>query len=262
MSLRVGTLNIWNRLGPWEERLAAIRAAAAAEDVDVLFLQEVVRLDGFDQAALIAAGLGYHVVHGRHSGAVLPIGNAILSRFPVLRTEVLDLPTGGTIERRSLVHAELDAPCGRLPVFVTHLNWRLDEGHVREEQVRFVADAVARLCPHEPWFPAVLGGDFNADPDADEIRFLRGLTSLGGARRVFYADAFADAGEGPGFTFARRNPFAALVKEPDRRIDYLFVRGFDERRRGAPVEAHVAFDTLHEGVFPSDHFGVVATLSI
>ena len=53
MPLRVATLNIWNRGGPWEARLVALRAALQAEDVDVLGLQEVVSIEGFDQAALI-----------------------------------------------------------------------------------------------------------------------------------------------------------------------------------------------------------------
>lgn len=260
MPLRVATLNIWNRLGPWEQRLPAIRAAVAAEAADVLALQEVVSMDGFDQAALIAADHGYTVVHGRHSEARLPIGNAVLTRFPVLRSEVFDLPTGDTIERRSLLFAELSAPFGKLPFFTTHLNWRLSEGHVREQQVRFVADTIARLCPEDGAFPPILAGDFNADPDADEIRFLRGLTSLGGTS-TYFADAFALAGEGPGITFARRNPFAALLREPDRRVDYVFARLDDDRRRGEPLAARVAFDALHEGVYPSDHFGVVADLA-
>jgi endonuclease/exonuclease/phosphatase family metal-dependent hydrolase len=261
MPVRVATLNIWNRLGPWDERLHAIREGVSAESPDVLALQEVVSMDGFDQAALVAEGFGYHLVQGRHTEAMLPIGNAILSRYPVLRHEVLDLPTGGTVERRTLVHAVLDTPFGKMPVFVTHLNWKLDEGHVRELQVRFIADTLARLYPAEAEFPPVLMGDFNAEPDADEIRFLRGLTSLGGAR-AYFADAWAYAGEGPGVTFARRNPFAAPMREPDRRIDYIFTRTDAARPgRGEPVEAHVAFDAPRAGVFPSDHFGVVATLS-
>lgn len=260
MAFRVGTLNIWNRLGPWEERLVAIRAGVAAEDLDVLCLQEVVRVDGFDQGALVAEGFGYQVVHGRHSEARLPIGNALLSRYPISRHEVFDLPTGDTVERRSVLLAMLAAPFGTVPVFVTHLNWRLDEGHVRELQVRLLAELVADTCRDESLYPPVLAGDFNAEPDSDEMRFLRGLTSLGARRRVYFADAFGAAGEGAGITFARRNPFAAQVHEPDRRIDYVLVRGHDERHRGAPLSARVAFDSPVEGVFPSDHFGVVATL--
>jgi endonuclease/exonuclease/phosphatase family metal-dependent hydrolase len=260
MPLRIATLNIWNRGGPWEERLLSIRAALAAEDVDVIGLQEVISIEGFDQAALIAEGLGYHVVHGRHSGAGTALGNALLSRFRVVSAQALDLPAEGENQERCLLHAELEAPFGKLPVFVTHLDWRLDEGHVRELQVRAASDAITRLCPAGGDFPPILVGDFNAEPDADEIRFLRGLTSLGGRRRVYYADAFGLSGQGPGATFARRNPFAAVMREPDRRIDYVFVREPDHRGRGEPIEAHVAFDVPHQGVFASDHFGVVANL--
>jgi endonuclease/exonuclease/phosphatase family metal-dependent hydrolase len=50
------------------------------------------------------------------------------------------------------------------------------------------------------------------------------------------------------------------LREPDRRIDYVFTRGRDDRFRGEPLEAALCFDDPVGGVFPSDHFGVVATL--
>jgi endonuclease/exonuclease/phosphatase family metal-dependent hydrolase len=272
MPFRVATLNIWNRMGPWDERLAAIRAALPGVDADVLGLQEVLKVEvnretaaeAFDQAALIAEGFGYHVAYGRNEQSAYPLGNAILSRWPIARAQTFPLPCAGTDEHRSLVFAELDAPFGRLPVFCTHLNWKLHEGHVREQQVRFVADRIHELAP-TGGLPAVLVGDFNAEPGSDEIRFLSGLTSLGG-RSVYFADAFGlAAGGAPGFTYARTNPFAAPLREPSRRIDYVFVRGPDAEGRGEPLDARVCFDAPHgadeHAVFPSDHYGVVATLS-
>jgi len=131
---------------------------------------------------------------------------------------------------------------------------------VREAQLREIVQCVQTLAP-PTGFPALLVGDFNAEPASDEIRFLHGLTSLGGTKRVFFQDAFQLAGDGsPGITFARRNPFAAPLREPDRRIDYVFVHGRDERHRGEPVDARVCFDAPFEGTYPSDHFGVVANL--
>jgi endonuclease/exonuclease/phosphatase family metal-dependent hydrolase len=263
MELRVATLNIWNRFGSWEERLVAIRAGVDALAPDIVGLQEVLRLepgegDGLDQAAAIAGGTGYHVAYGRATGERW--GNAALSRWPIARTQVFDLPRGGTDEKRTLLFAEVGAPFGPIPFFVTHLNWKFDEGHVRELQVCEIVRHIESLTRADT-FPAILVGDFNAEPDADEIRFLRGLTSLGGSRRVHFQDAFALAGDGsPGVTFSRRNPHAGPLREPDRRIDYVFVRGGDERSRGAPVEARVCFDEAVGGAFASDHFGVVATL--
>ncbi len=265
MALRVATLNIWNRMGDWDARLASIRHQLAALDADVVGLQEVLRLDGdgasFDQASLVAEGLGYEIAYGRHPDALHPMGNAILSRFPIARSETRPLPAGGTDERRTVVFAELRTPHGDLPFFSTHLNWKLDEGHVREEQVRFLADAVFELAPPESSaLPPVLVGDLNAEPASDEIRFLRGLTSLG-RRRVYFADAFDLVGALPGYTFSRENPHAAPLREPNRRIDYVFDRGPDDRGRGEPLSARVCFDEAVEGVYASDHFGVVATLA-
>jgi endonuclease/exonuclease/phosphatase family metal-dependent hydrolase len=264
MTLRVATLNIWNRCGPWEQRLGAIRAGVAALSPDLLGLQEVVRLDpgdgdGLDQAEAIARGLGYAVAYGRAHDEPF-YGNAALSRWPILRSQTFELPRCGTGEKRTLLFAEIDSPHGLVPFFVTHLNWKFDEGHVRAAQVRDIAKRIDSVL-RPGTFPAVLVGDFNAEPDSDEIRFLRGLTSLGEERRVYYQDAFGVAGgQAEGHTFARRNAFAAPLCEPDRRIDYVFVKGCEEPGRGQPLEAAVCFDAEVAGAFPSDHFGVVATL--
>ncbi len=265
-SFRVGTLNIWNRFGPWDERLVAIRRGVADLAPDLLGLQEVLRLppdegDGLDQAQAIAEGFGYHTAYARAHDERW-FGNAALSRWPIARSETTELPRSGTDERRTLLFAEIDAPFGKVPFFVTHLNWSFDEGHVREAQVREIAARV-EACALPGGFPALLVGDFNAEPDSDEIRFLRGLTSLGTGRRVFFQDTFAVAGDGSaGYTYARRNPFAAPLREPDRRIDYVFVRGRDERFRGEPLEARVTFDSPVGAAYPSDHFGVMATLRV
>jgi endonuclease/exonuclease/phosphatase family metal-dependent hydrolase len=260
--LRVLTLNIWNRGGPWEERLATIRAGIAELEPDIIALQEVLRPmqgEGFDQAALIAEGFGYHVAYGAafETGGI-GFGNAALSRWPILRHQTFALPQLEAPEARCLVFAEIDAPFGALPFFVTHLSWRFEEGNVREAQVKAITAHMHDLCPPGTGFPPIVAGDFNASPDADEMRYMRGLCSLGG-KRVYFADAFGLAGRGEGATFSPRNPFASDLPEPDRRIDYIFVRG-DERGRGEPISAHVSFDRPYRGVHASDHYGVSATL--
>ncbi len=69
------------------------------------------------------------------------------------------------------------------------------------------------------------------------------------------------AGDGsPGHTFAQRNTYAAALGEPNRRIDYVFVRGPDAKGRGRPLAARVVLDQPKGGVFPSDHFGVYAEI--
>jgi endonuclease/exonuclease/phosphatase family metal-dependent hydrolase len=263
-TFRVATLNIWNRFGPWDQRLLAIRDGVKALAPDILGMQEVLRLepgegDELYQADAVGEGFGYHAAYARARDQRW-YGNAVLSRWPILQSATIELPRCGTDEKRCLLHTEIDAPFGRIPFFVTHLNWKFEHGHVREAQVREVAAFIESVAT-PAMLPAILVGDFNAAPDSDEIRFLKGLTSLGEARRVYYQDVFEVAGDGsPGATFDRRNPFAAPLREPDRRIDYIFVRGRDERFRAEPLEARVCFDAAVGGTFPSDHFGVVATL--
>lgn len=256
-TFRVATLNIWNRFGPWESRLPAIREGLRAVAPDVIGLQEVVRAPGFDQGALVADGLGYAVAWGMASeGHGSPVGNAILSRWPIVRSEVIVLPNGGTDEDRCLLFAELDAPFAKVPFFSTHLSWKVTDGHVRRLQVEAITRAVEELAPVGEAFCPIVVGDFNAAPEADEIRYLTGL----GGPCVHFVDAFAASGDGsPGTTFSKRNPFAEPLREPERRIDYVFVRP-DDSLRGKPIEARVCFDEAPSGTFASDHFGVVATI--
>jgi len=257
--MRIATLNVWNRQGPWEERRALIRKGIADLSPDIMGLQEVVRLEGtFDELVELTDGLGYHLAYGRSPDAPpYGNGNAILSRWPVKEAAVF--PLAGTDEGRSIVFAEIDSPHGKIPFFTTHLNWMLHEGHVRQKQVRALTEIIAENAPISG-FPPIVCGDFNAEPESDEIRFMRGLTSLGG-KCVYFADCFGIGGEGPGYTFSRRNTYANVLREPNRRIDYIFVRGPDDRGRGEPLSARVCFDEPSKDVWPSDHFGVVATIA-
>jgi endonuclease/exonuclease/phosphatase family metal-dependent hydrolase len=308
---RAVTLNIWNRQGPWPERLPLIREALVALEPDIVGLQEVLGFPGMpSQADEIAAGTGWHVhfAPAWHIGGGLSFGNAILSRHPLRDQAVLPLPTPDGLETRSVAFARVDAPHGPAPVFVTHLTYQQHLGHVRCAQVRALADHVAALSPIATSHsarphstpegsgprstpdgsaeviarsgsagprstptgaevaevidgpPPVVLGDFNADPDADEIRFMRGLTSLGGTS-VYFADCWHATGHtDPGYTYDRKNPYAMRSREPSRRIDYIFVRGPDRYLRGEPLTARLACDEPTNGVWPSDHVAVVADI--
>ncbi len=261
--LRVVTLNIWNRSGPWDRRLPLIQSGLLKLAPSIVGLQEVILADGRTQAHDIGEGLGFHVAYGvaNDLGDGVQFGNAILSRWPITRQEVFPLPSGGSSENRSVVFAEIASPHGKIPFFCTHLNWMFHEGIVREQQVVAIADFVKQMAPTSG-LPPILVGDLNAEPEASEIRFLKGLQSLAG-RSTFFGDCFGQVGEGPGITFdARNNPFAAPTHEYPRRIDYVMVRGPDSHVRGKPLEAGVCFDEVVDGVCASDHYGVWAEISI
>lgn len=265
MRLTVLTLNLWNRSHPWDARAALIRAGIEALAPDIIGMQEVMSDGTHTLAHEVAASLGYHVAYGEAKplGGGISFGNAALSRWPVAVRDVVPLPGSGTDEQRSVLFSEVTTPAGALPFLVTHLAWRMHHGFVREAQVEAIAAAIETREPmREDRLPLVLVGDLNARPDATELRFLKGLHALGG-RSVHLLDAFELGGEGPGYTFdGSRNPFAAPMNEPPRRIDYVLLRGPDEWHRGRVHAARVVLDEVVDGVAASDHFGVLAELEL
>ncbi|HEY5947330.1 MAG TPA: endonuclease/exonuclease/phosphatase family protein [Kofleriaceae bacterium] len=259
---RVATLNIWNRQGPWAKRLPLIREGLRALDPDVVGLQEVLGFPGMpSQADEIAAGTGWHVhyVPAWHIGGGLTFGNAIMSKHRLVDVATLPLPSPEGLDTRTVAFARIDLPHGPMPVFVTHLTFQLHLGNARCQQVRALVDHVKELAPVDGPPPVVMG-DLNADPDSDEMRFMRGLTSLGGTS-VYFADCWSAAGNlEPGYTYDRRNAYALRSREPSRRIDYIYVRGPDRKLRGEPLSAKLALTECVDGVWPSDHYAVVAEI--
>jgi endonuclease/exonuclease/phosphatase family metal-dependent hydrolase len=258
-TLRVATLNLWGRNGPWPDRLALIRAELARLAPAVVGLQEVVRDErtGACQADEIAAGLGYEVAYtpaARLRDGTL--GNALLSASPIREHRTFALPTAPGVELRALLYARVETAEGEVPVFVTHLDWQPDHGAARLAQVRFVAARAAELAGP---LPPLIVGDFNAEPDSDEIRFLRGLHVAEG-QSVYFADAWVHGGDGSaGATFSGVNGYARRTRVPSRRIDYVFA-GDGNRVRAEPRHTELAFTTPRDEVWPSDHFGLVSDI--
>ncbi len=256
--LKVVSWNLWWRFGPWEERLAAIRATVAELGADVYAFQEVWDDGEENLAAILAEDLGFHHefrAWNEHDG--VGFGNAVVSRWPMVRTRSIDFgdPEGAT--HRNVLMVEVDGPRGVVQVFCTHLNWKLFESEVRQRQVSELARFVADCRPRG--FPAVICGDFNAEPASQEIAMMTGLTGVPVPGLAFF-DAWKVGGEGVGNTWSNRNPFAAAVLEPDRRIDYVFTGWPRTAGAGHVVGCRVIGDSPVGGTWPSDHFGVEARL--
>jgi endonuclease/exonuclease/phosphatase family metal-dependent hydrolase len=265
--LRVLTLNLWHDAGPWPERRERIRHWIEKLEPDVIGFQEAVRQPHWEQVPDLLTGLGYRIEYApaspfwktglEHQAG--DVGNAVASRFPLRDSAVLRLPESDDGERRVALGVTLAAPWGDVAFTVTHLNWKLDHGAVREQQVQALCEFALKRAPRRG-FPPILAGDFNAEPEAAEIRYVTGLQSLGG-RSVCFLDAWRrTGGPGEGITWSNRNPFARTEREPDRRIDYVFA-GLPRRDGlGQILACRVVCDDERDGVFPSDHFGVYAEL--
>ena len=277
--MRVVSWNLWWRYGPWERRREAIAATLAEIRPDLCGLQEVWGAAGENLAADLAGRLGMHwcwmaAASGRGPGGdELSLGNAILSRWPIVAQAGAELPVGDLVaEGRVAVHARVDAPGGTLPMFTTHLTCGLGRSQVRTAQVRRLAEFVTgtRLdqVPAEfvagqaadCAYPPVVTGDLNAEPGSDELRLLGGLLTAPAVPGFVLIDAwrYADPGD-PGFTWDHRNGYLASSRLPDSRIDYVLA-GLSRQGRGRLRSAALAGAAPVDGVWPSDHFAVVAEL--
>jgi endonuclease/exonuclease/phosphatase family metal-dependent hydrolase len=273
--LRFLTLNLWGENGPWQARMDLLLDSLAPLAPDVICLQEVRDVPGRvpNQAGEIARRHGWNHVFapstawgGGHEGL------AIVSRFPIGAHEAQPLPHSIETEGRIILSARVDADTGAFWAHTTHLAFRETEGRKREDQVLFIDQVVAA---HANDNIQIVTGDFNAVPDSDEIRWLKGMTTLDG-RRVAYQDVWARAnavGSGgadrAGITWASMNPYVGLMHwlHPDRRLDYIFTTQVRRDRRGSVHGARVVFDepgetAAGERVFISDHFGVIADIQM
>jgi len=258
--MRVLTLNLWGAHEPLARRLDAAAAGIAALAPDVVLLQEVRAGAEIENTALglaRRAGGDWHTAYECST----PVrdgeeGLAILARAPLAGTHAIELPEARPDERRILLSARL----GEVWLHTTHLHYRLGDGLAREAQV-VAASAAARACGAGVH---IFGGDFNAPPDADEIRFLAGRTTLAGQRAV-WQDAFARVHpDERGVTWARRNPMTDELAflERDRRIDYIFVSPETRDGRARVLDCRVVLDEPVDGTWPSDHFAVVADVTV
>jgi endonuclease/exonuclease/phosphatase family metal-dependent hydrolase len=266
-TLRVVTLNMWGEQPPLDERMALIEAGIRELRPDVVALQEVRQIEGKlpNQAQTLGERCGYRWVYAKGtSWGGGDEGVAVLSRHAIGEYESMVLPASTPEETRVVLMARIDAPQGSVRVYTTHLNYRLTHGLLREQQVVAIDDFVKA---HASEAPQILTGDFNATPEHDEIRFLRGLHTMAG-RRVFYQDAYArrhPVETEAGFTWSRRNPFTERLRwlERDRRIDYIFVTPIARDGRGVVHECQIVYDRPDaHGNYASDHFGVMADIQI
>jgi endonuclease/exonuclease/phosphatase family metal-dependent hydrolase len=267
--IRILTLNIWQEQGEHQRRLELLGRCLKALAPDVICLQEVRDAPGRvpNQAATLARGLGEPWQHTYERGETWGGGEeglAILSRFPIVERDFRPLPRGDRDCRRICLGARLQTPEGMDWFFTTHLAFRLDDGLTRERQVVAV-DSFVKEHHQQGAAASVLTGDFNSCPDSDELRFLRGLTTLEG-RRTYYQDAFALCNPtSPGHTWCRENPYTLQLDwlEPDRRLDYIFVTPMSRKGAGRIHGARiVCTEPANDGLRCSDHYGVLAEVSL
>ena len=239
--MQILTFNTWANHGP-AERIRLLIEQLNALSPQILCLQEVA------EATMLNA-LPYY-----SSSFYAPAsGLAILSTFPMRQQRQVTYQTVSPLEEapRQAILVELEINGQSLWVVNTHLAWKAEDETSRLGQVEELLEISASLGPQ-----VFLSGDFNAQPKHPPIEQIRqrGFMDLFSTLHPIH----------PGITWDNRNPFiqSHSVRFPDRRIDYLFLHQ-KASSSFVPTDCEVVLrEPSKDGIYPSDHYGVLATLRI
>lgn len=264
-TLRVATANIWFDERNWQSRYEDLSTLFKELECDIVLIQEVPHGRCEEALAILTSNNEHRV--GSIAPASLSI-NAVLTKHPgeaeaaVEHHEKIDgktLTTTGAVfvfERRGW----------RIRVSSVHQPW----GGTRDiARLRSAATIDRELSLRASCDATIIGGDFNAESTHDSIRYIIGRAAFEG-RNAHWTDAWATAGEGDGTTSSPENVYARMVGEghgfldprmlPERRIDYIFTKGYAYGSLGTPLRAFTRREGVEGRPYPSDHWMVVADL--
>ena len=216
-SLKVLTVNIHKGFTFFNRKfiLPELREAVRSVGADVVFLQEVTgtnakhpdKFDNYPETPhyefladsiwpQFAYGRNAVYTHGDH-------GNAIMSKFPIVRFENHDVSISGP-ERRGLLHCELQIPGRPVNVHAICVHLSLTEAH-RTQQMDMLCDLVHTDVPAHA--PLIVAGDFNDWRHRADAQLARGAA---------LHEVFVQANGRPARTFPARLPLL--------RLDRIYVR--------------------------------------
>jgi endonuclease/exonuclease/phosphatase family metal-dependent hydrolase len=216
-SIKVMTVNIHKGFTFFNRKfiLPELREAVRTVGADVVFLQEVTgshatHPDKFDNYPdtphyeFLADSIWPQFAYGRNAVYTNgDHGNAIMSKFPILRFENHDVSIAGP-ERRGLLHCELQIPGRKVNVHAMCVHLSLTEAHRTEQMARLCQLAHSNVPAQAP---LIVAGDFN-DWRHRASRQLADGASL--------HEVFEQATGKPARTFPSRMPLL--------RLDRIYVR--------------------------------------
>jgi endonuclease/exonuclease/phosphatase family metal-dependent hydrolase len=164
--------------------------------------------------------------HGHH-------GNAILSRYPIVASENLDV-SAHVFESRGLLHAQISVPELAEPVHLMCVHLALFE-HSRQRQLAMLKKRVRETVPETS--PLIIAGDFND---------WRGHAGRDFATELGLEEAFVSVHGQTAKSFPAHFPLLSL--------DRIYVRGWHV------VDAQVL--QAGDGWHLSDHAALLATLEL
>lgn len=248
LTLSVLTYNLWYDQGNWQARLKYILQEIRKKDPDIIGLQEVIQRENLsNQASTIADSLGYYY----YFSSVDPpdrlkrFGNAILSRYPFEEKNWRALEPRNDF--RTAIYTRIHIHGYTLNIYNTHLHHTAEGFNIRRRQIY---DMFSFMEQTRAAGLTVLTGDFNANPDWEEMQIV--FEKFDDVYALFHEDHLS-----PGHSTLNYN-----LGHQKRRIDYVLVKTGDQAIL-KPVSAEIILDKLSDsGVWGSDHFGVFAVFTL
>ncbi len=127
-------------------------------------------------------------------------GNAILSRFPIVKQQNLHYKMLRPGEQRGLLQVVLKVEGKQLLLLNTHLDYRGDDA----ERLKNI-DEIRQILEQYKSLPVILCGDFNDTPNSPTHRKVKEA----------FEDGWKSVGKGEGFSYSST--------QPQKRIDYVFL---------------------------------------
>jgi len=245
--LRILTYNIHKGFSPGNRSfvLHSIKSALQSTDADVIFLQEIqgdhaIRSARYpnwpddSQFEFLADKIWPHHAYGKN--AIYDAGhhgNAILSKFPFVRWENIDVSYMKSASR-SLLHGVIQPPSFTLPLHVICVHF----GLFGIERQRQLSKLVQRINEHVPQGePLIIAGDFND---------WRGQAEKHLSRELGLSEVFKSQGGSHARTFPAWMPMLTM--------DRIYCRGLEVNHR----------QRLHDKPWRglSDHLPLLAEVSL
>lgn len=189
--------------------LARIAGNIQRSEATIIGIQELDKYFGErsehqDQAKVLAEQLNMNHVYGANlilqplasHGEERKFGTAILTHYPIIESKNTHLCSFGQ-EQRGLLRVLVDIDGVHVNVYNTHLTD--DNETIRTKQIEEIIKIIS-----DDSGPKILMGDFNAEPESDELALLKNKTS--------FIDVFENKKDA--HTFSSGNPTI--------RIDYIF----------------------------------------
>jgi endonuclease/exonuclease/phosphatase family metal-dependent hydrolase len=245
-TLRIATFNIHKGYTHFNARFALHlqREMLRKLQADVIFLQEVqemhaqhasrfLTLATSGQMEFLADAVWPDYAYGKNS--VYPAGhhgNALLSKFPIIRSNNQDISAHSS-EQRGMLHSEINIPNWDLPLHTICLHLGLF-AKWRRQQLQAVSAYIQKHVPANS--PLIIAGDFND----------WGMrTSRNFAEQLALKEVFEHRTGKPARSFPSWLPML--------RLDRIYVRGFNV--------SHVDVHSGPQFVKISDHAILTATLT-